>query len=378
MTVSDWTRQSGWGSLPIAILLLLGCAPGCMIVDVGVTNPVPDVRTVAVVPFFNQSDERAVDGRNLANLYAVELQKTPGVEVIPVGVVHTAMRQYNMEDLAGPPDAVKLARLLNVDAVVIGSVTEFDSYNPPRIGLSIAWYAPGGGTFQPGVPVDPDGRHRIRKDLHARRKAGFRAQMRRLLRRDSHHDGEEVICEVPAIPQDSAKPADTPPTKPGDREQSVPPKPPAPGISTRRGHRDSSDWKPPPAPASEDAEPKKGDDRFKMPVIIRGQSPILRAPGRLVSNSGGSSTTVTDGSSIPIRPLMSYTKVFDAGDAGTSAAFRDYLELSGDPREGNWSSRLQWADDFPRFAMHMMIVEMFQLHGGQARRRVVLKWRNHK
>ncbi len=42
-------------------------------VQIGVTNPIPGLTTVAVVPFLNLSPERAVDGRRFALTYASEL-----------------------------------------------------------------------------------------------------------------------------------------------------------------------------------------------------------------------------------------------------------------------------------------------------------------
>lgn len=362
--------------------LMLACAPGCMIVQVGVTNPVPEVRTVAVVPFFNQSDERAVDGRQLATLYASELQKIPGIEVIPVGVVHTAMRQYEMEDLNGPQDAAKLAVLLNADAVVIGSVTEYDPYNPPRIGLSIAWYSPYKSKFEPGVPVDPYVRKRIRRDLYERRKGRLKSRIRRVLRREPKYIEGEVIYEspVPTASTPTKTPTTVSPTPPpATSAMTVPPTPtpvsnPSTGATVPKT-RPPASWKPPLAPPSEPEPSSEKHDRFKPPVIIRGQSPMLRAPGRLTS---GSELTEVAAKPVPIKPLMTYTKIVDASDSATTAAFRDFLELRGDPRPGDWTAKLQWADEFERFAMRMMIVEMFQLHGGQARRRVVFKFRKHK
>ena len=77
------------------VLLILVCVSttGCLraIVDVGVTNPIPGLSKVAVVPFFNLSEERAVDGRRFASAYFAELQKVPGFEVLPIGVAEQAM-----------------------------------------------------------------------------------------------------------------------------------------------------------------------------------------------------------------------------------------------------------------------------------------------
>jgi hypothetical protein len=126
------------------ILTIYGLLPlagsGCAIVEVGMRNPVVGLETVAVAPFFNLSQERTVDGREFALAYYAELQKVPGFEVLPVGVTERAMVENGIS-LTGPDDAVRLAQILDVDAVVIGAVTDYDPYNP-RIGLKVAWYSP--------------------------------------------------------------------------------------------------------------------------------------------------------------------------------------------------------------------------------------------
>jgi len=128
-------------------LLLLGCllSTGCsMLPEISrqpaLHNPFPQLSKVAVAPFFNLSQEATVDGRQVALAYFNELQLVPGYEVVPVGVVETAMRTHNIQ-LGGPADARRLAQVLEVDAVVVGAVTDFTPYYPPRCGLQVEWYA---------------------------------------------------------------------------------------------------------------------------------------------------------------------------------------------------------------------------------------------
>ena len=78
------------------------------------------------------------------------------------------------------------------------------------------------------------------------------------------------------------------------------------------------------------------------------------------------------------QPYMSYTRVFDGADADFTAALKNYLELSGDQRSGGWTGYLLRSEDFIRFSMHRMILEMLQLHGGEAERRFVLTSRKYQ
>ena len=76
----------------------------------------------------------------MALAYFNELQLVPGYEVVPVEVTVRAMKDRHIP-LNGPADARLLAQILNVDAVVVGAVTDYSPYYPPRIGLQVEWYA---------------------------------------------------------------------------------------------------------------------------------------------------------------------------------------------------------------------------------------------
>jgi hypothetical protein len=113
-------------------------------------NPYPQLSKIAIVPFFNQSSEKTVDGRQFALAYFNELQLIPGYEVVPVGVVEGAIRDGQLT-MRGPADARRLAQNLGVDAVVIGAVTDFCAYYPPRCAMRAEWYAANPG-FHPIPP----------------------------------------------------------------------------------------------------------------------------------------------------------------------------------------------------------------------------------
>ena len=141
------------------LFLFLATSAGCQLIpDVAhqpvVHNPFPQLSRVAIAPFFNLTDDETVDGRQFALAYFAELQDIPGFEVVPLSVVEEAMRnqQTLLDGAFGPAEARKLANALGVDAVVIGAITDFSPYYPPRCGLRVEWYAanPGFHEIPPG------------------------------------------------------------------------------------------------------------------------------------------------------------------------------------------------------------------------------------
>jgi hypothetical protein len=303
----------------LGMLSLCAALPGCIMFEVGVTNPVAGLTTVAVAPFFNLSEEPTVDGRRFAQAYFAELQKTPGFQVVPVGVVEQAIHDHRLQ-MTGPDDALKLAEILKVDAVVVGAVTDYSPYYPPRIGLQIAWYSPYDWAFIPGVPVDETAREY--------------ATPRRFKLRKSNG------CP------------------PGE---SCPPQ-----TMTFRGQSPESDrksWRSRATGWLSDSDDTQG----VMPANYSGGSPAAIAAPALGSPGFN-----------PRLPLMAYTRLFDGADPLLTARLRDYVALSGDVRSGGWEAYLHRSEDFIRFTSHVMIVEMLQLHGGEAKRRVVVKLRKHR
>jgi hypothetical protein len=289
-------RGARWG---LCLAALLSVLPGCVMFEVGVTNPVAGLTTVAVAPFFNLSEERSVDGRRFAQAYFTELQKTPGFQVLPVGVVEQAIHDHQLE-MGDPQDALQLAQILGVDAVVVGAVTDYSPYYPPRIGLQVSWYSPRPWQFVPGVPTNEWAREMVRP--HPYWGGGLGWGWRR---------SKTVPCDGPVC------------------------------VETSRGQ----------SPA-------------EINPLVTADQQTLPLPPSLPFD--------------PRQPLMSYTRLFDGADPKLTARLRDYYELHGDLRSGGWEAYLSRSEDFIRFTSHVMIVEMLQLHGGEAKKRVVLKMRRHR
>jgi hypothetical protein len=108
-------------------------------------NPLPQMRSVAVVPFYNYTRNRNVDGREFAEYFALELQRVTGFKVISNKIVEDVMMQYdidpdNLHKFENIDEIRYLAQLLKVDAIVIGKIHSFDMNYPPRFKFETDWY----------------------------------------------------------------------------------------------------------------------------------------------------------------------------------------------------------------------------------------------
>ena len=329
-----------WGLLVLGLLF----SPGCVVMDVGVTNPVAGLSRVAIVPFFNLSAEPSADGYRFAEAYFAELQKIPGFQVLPVGVAEAAIQDLRL-NLQNPEDAVKLGQALGVDAVVVGAITDYNPYYPPRVGLQVSWYSAHPFAFSPGVPTEPLAR--------------------------------KAILESEFCPDDECEPAVT---RWGRFKRWCKGKTRNAYAEHSTIFRGQSDAVFPPRPPQEAPMTAPPDPAPPRPLIRPESS--MTAPGSIVPEGNLNATQgLPPGvqvTGVPFEPLMAYTRMFDGSSAELTASLRDYLELRDDLRGGGWKASLYRPEDFIRFTAHRMIVEMLALHGGETRHRVVFLWRREK
>lgn len=95
-------------------------------------NPNPDIARVVVLPFFNMTDEPNLDTMEMANIFASELVKFPGFEVVRPAMVKG-------ETIATLDDAIKVGRKLRAHVILAVAVTDHSPYDPPRTALAIQW-----------------------------------------------------------------------------------------------------------------------------------------------------------------------------------------------------------------------------------------------
>lgn len=343
----------------LAFWLLLS-ATGCelfprLAYEPAVFNPYPQLSRVAVAPFFNLSDEPTVDGRRFAQAYFAELQAVPGFDVVPLSVVETAIRDHGLE-INSPQQARRLARLLGVDVVVIGAVTDYRPYYPPRCGLKVQWWAANPTIHQIppgyGLPWDTPREEFIPEPLV------FEAEMALARAELDVHQPPDITADELPSHEDPAEP--TPPLpdeieEDGTNSASYRFARPRHAVAATPAARPSG---PVDAVASQAGGPPGAAGHCDC-----------HAPGLIVPDIGPEpEVTISD------RPVMSHTRIYHGHDRKFTDALSNYYFFRDDERFGGYHSYLQRSEDFIRFCCHMHISETLTARGGAGQTRVVWHW----
>ena len=149
--------RRGW--IPVVIAAATAVGFGCtaarrvstttVVIPNRLMNPV----TIAVAPAINQSGSTDFDPARFADRMASELSYADGVSVIPVSRVLAVLLSDGSERIESSTHALEVARTVGADGILVFSVTDYDPYDPPRIGITAQLYGAGTG---PGVgSLDP-------------------------------------------------------------------------------------------------------------------------------------------------------------------------------------------------------------------------------
>lgn len=341
----------------VLLVALLFCQTGCTLFpqrldQPQVHNPFPQLRKVAVVPFFNQSDFPQINGAKVAASYRHQLQQIRGFEVVPVGVVDQYLSQ-NPIPINEIPDFQKLARDLGVDAVVVGSITDFDPYYPPKMGLAVRWYAANPG-FHPipagyGLPWGTAEEEYIPDELR------FEAEFALAT--------EQLKTQTPIVPD---------PSEPRTDNYTIEPASATFESATSESATFESEIASP-RRESPTATPKLGGNLAGYSVPTAGA--MLPAdwpdPNGFVPDPPAPTRPMAQTQRSPVMELI---KQYDGSDSDFTARLEGYYAFRDDARFGGWQSYLQRTDDFISFCCYLHISELLTARGGAGYARPVWRW----
>ncbi|HEV2969374.1 MAG TPA: hypothetical protein VGY55_05230 [Pirellulales bacterium] len=379
------------------VILVTGCG---LLPEVAhqptIHNPFPQLTKIAVAPFVNLSAEPTVDGRQFGIAYFGELQAIQGFEVVPIGVVEAAIRENHIS-LNTPADVRRLAQLLEVDAVVLGAVTDYSPYYPPRCGLQVEWYAanpcfhpiPPGYGLPWGTPAEEDipeplvmetemslAREQLKTqtpDYKTSKDAPVAAPAERA-RPARRADGVLLAGGESAGARQSADGAQA--RADGKASAPVNPNPTGPDATSVSASRTRA--------AGETIVPgDHGMGSMLVPPVARsvlvggpeiglsGLPPDWPDPRGLVPPPP---SRRRPGCFPTSEPVLRHTKMYSGTDPDFTAALSNYSTFRDDARFGGWSGYLQRSEDFIRFCCHKHIAEMLTARGGAGTTRVLWRW----
>lgn len=333
-------------------------------------------------------------------------------------------------DLASAGEARRLAQVLGVDAIVVGAVTDFDPYYPPRCGMRVEWYAANPGFHRVpagyGLPWGtPDEEYIPTEVIYQAELELATAQMATQSPQytpdpppemPQRRGGFQPIPSQPVQPSPLRSVPDSP--KP---EQSMPSEVEDPSPMSSEGDASPHQWRPHAGAAvSHPTEPSRGkspdadatpQERWHDEDFVRrdgmhrvekpGLDDSLAMPAPITNGTGGTIAPQAEeffespfppdwpdprGFSPPgpqpVRPplmvnhgpVMTHTRVFHGHDPEFTTALAAYVDFRDDARFGGWRAYLTRSNDFIRFCCHLHIVEMLGARGGATETRVVRDW----
>ncbi len=130
--------------LGLAALLILAIGFGCQNRHKGrlerpssLLAPYDAPQLWAIAPLANESGTTAVDRMSITDLLSEQFQQVDGVNTVPVNRVLLAMERLGLNAVTTPQDARNLIVVLGVDGLVVGTITAWDPYQPPKLGLAV-------------------------------------------------------------------------------------------------------------------------------------------------------------------------------------------------------------------------------------------------
>lgn len=124
----------------LAVALLASCAGKKPVINGPLLSPYSEPMTWAVAPLMNESGVSILDPLAVADVIAREVAKIHGIDALPVQRVLDGMRSMDIGSIDSPATARSLARLIGADGLIVGSVTAYDPYNPPILGMTLQLY----------------------------------------------------------------------------------------------------------------------------------------------------------------------------------------------------------------------------------------------
>ncbi|MEN1704495.1 MAG: hypothetical protein AAGJ54_03140 [Planctomycetota bacterium] len=91
----------------------------------------------AVVPLINESGTTILESDAISDAVVRAAQQIEGIRCLPLNRTLAEMRGLGMLSVSSPEEASALAARLGVNGLIVGTISDYNSYEPPTLGLSL-------------------------------------------------------------------------------------------------------------------------------------------------------------------------------------------------------------------------------------------------
>ena len=127
--------------LAAVVLAVGGCAlPRGLFKRQRPASPYESRKIFAVAPLRNESGSLHADGVRLADHLAHQLENVPKIDVLAVNRTIAAMEALGIDQITSLGEARTVMKTVGCDGLIIGSITAYEPYDPPTLGLALELY----------------------------------------------------------------------------------------------------------------------------------------------------------------------------------------------------------------------------------------------
>ncbi len=139
-TMLSWTTFVQTTLVALLCISTLSCGPKIVTPD-SFANPYPTRKVWAITPLLNETGTSLADGVRFADHLVNQFEQIEGITVLPLNRVLAAMSANGIENVTSIGETIMMINVLKVDGLIVGTLTNWDPYEPPKIGAKIQLFS---------------------------------------------------------------------------------------------------------------------------------------------------------------------------------------------------------------------------------------------
>jgi hypothetical protein len=128
-------------ALTVVALTIGGCQSSTLTPPNVLVSPYDSARGEAlwaVAPLMNESGTTILELDAISDAVVRACQQIEGIRCLPLNRTLAEMRGLGLQTIGSPEEAAALAARLGVNGLIVGTISDYNPYEPPTLGLSLA------------------------------------------------------------------------------------------------------------------------------------------------------------------------------------------------------------------------------------------------